>query len=54
MYGTQGRPGSRSLIFIPKQAGRRFAPGDMSRLESCSTRCRSGLTGKPGIKRIKI
>ena len=37
------------LAFIPKQAGRRFAPRFMSGLESCSTDYRSGLTSIPGI-----
>jgi len=40
------------LAFILKQAGRRFAPRFMSRLDSCSTDYRSGLTSIPGIEMI--
>ena len=31
MYGMQGRPRIRSLDFIPKLTGMRYAPGFMSR-----------------------
>jgi len=44
----------REFSLIPKQAGRRFAPGFRSRLESCSTDYRSRLTSIPGIEMINI
>jgi len=54
MYGTQGRLGSENIIFNLNQAGMMSVSGYATRLKTCSRRCGSGSTNRPGIKEIKI
>jgi len=54
MYGTQGRLGSENITFTLNQAGIMSVSGCATRLKTCSRRCRSASTNRPGIKEIKI